>query len=120
MNKASLGPRIPVASLCSVFAYRSQQSPILATASNVIDVRRSFTRPSLLIPSRPRHSPTSTTTVNMFSKALLLGAIAALATAQSTVLTFTNVPNPITDGQPQAITYATNDTTTVSVITTAA
>ncbi|KAL1583555.1 hypothetical protein WHR41_07652 [Cladosporium halotolerans] len=48
----------------------------------------------------------------MFSKALLLGAIAALATAQSTVLTFTNVPNPITDGQPQAITYATNDTTT--------
>lgn len=56
----------------------------------------------------------------MFSKALLLGAIAALATAQSTVLTFTNVPNPITDGQPQAITYATNDTTTVSVITTAA
>lgn len=52
----------------------------------------------------------------MFSKALLLGAIAALATAQSTVLTFTNVPNPITDGQPQAITYATNDTTTVSLV----
>lgn len=50
----------------------------------------------------------------MFSKTLLLGALAALATAQSSVLTFTNVPNPITDGQAQAITYATNDTSNVS------
>ena len=48
----------------------------------------------------------------MFSKALLLGAVATLAAAQSQVLTFTRVPNPVTDGQPQAITYATNDTTT--------
>jgi hypothetical protein len=47
----------------------------------------------------------------MFAKALLLGALAALATAQSAVLTFTRVPNPVTDGEPQAITYATNDTT---------
>ena len=46
----------------------------------------------------------------MFAKALLLGALAALAAAQSQVLTFTRVPNPITDGEPQAITYATNDT----------
>jgi hypothetical protein len=50
----------------------------------------------------------------MFSKTLLVGAFAALAAAQSAVLTFTNVPNPVTDGQAQAITFATNDTTTVS------
>jgi hypothetical protein len=48
----------------------------------------------------------------MFAKALLLGALAAFAAAQSQVLTFTRVPNPITDGEPQAITYATNDTVT--------
>lgn len=48
----------------------------------------------------------------MFAKALLLAAFAAFATAQSNVLTFTRVPNPVTDGQPQAILYATNDTTT--------
>lgn len=53
----------------------------------------------------------------MFSKTLLLSALSALAAAQSAVLTFTNVPNPITDGQAQAITYATNDTTSpVSII----
>jgi len=48
----------------------------------------------------------------MFSKVLLAGAFAALAAAQSTVLTFTRVPNPVTDGQAQAITYSTNDTIT--------
>jgi hypothetical protein len=52
----------------------------------------------------------------MFSKTLLVSAFAALAAAQSSVLTFTNVPNPITDGQAQAITFATNDTTTVSTV----
>lgn len=46
----------------------------------------------------------------MLAKTLLLGAFAALAAAQSAVLTFTRVPNPITDGEPQAITYSTNDT----------
>jgi hypothetical protein len=51
----------------------------------------------------------------MFSKTLLLSVLSALAAAQSTVLTFTNVPNPITDGQAQAITYATNDTANVSI-----
>lgn len=50
----------------------------------------------------------------MLSNTLLVAAFAALAAAQSTVLTFTNVPNPITDGQPQAILYATNDTSNVS------
>ncbi|OQO06300.1 hypothetical protein B0A48_08889 [Cryoendolithus antarcticus] len=45
-----------------------------------------------------------------FSNAVILSAIATLAAAQSSVLTFTHVPNPITDGQAQAITYATNDT----------
>ena len=49
----------------------------------------------------------------MFTKTLLLaaGALASLVAAQSQVLTFTHVPNPVTDGEPQAITYATNDTT---------
>jgi hypothetical protein len=50
----------------------------------------------------------------MFSKTLVLSALAALATAQSAVLSFTNVPNPITDGQAQAITFRTNDTSSVS------
>jgi hypothetical protein len=49
----------------------------------------------------------------MFTKALIASALATLAAAQSTVLTFTHVPNPITDGKPQAITYATNDTSSV-------
>lgn len=53
----------------------------------------------------------------MFTKTLLLSALAALAAAQSTVLTFTNVPNPVTDGQAHAITFATNDTSSpVSII----
>ena len=50
----------------------------------------------------------------MFPKTILISAFAALAAAQSSVLTFTKVPNPVTDGQPQAITYATNDTMSVS------
>ena len=54
--------------------------------------------------------------IKMFSKTILLSALSALAAAQSAVLTFTNVPNPITDGQAQAITYATNDTTSVSIL----
>ncbi|KAK4560844.1 hypothetical protein LTR86_005424 [Recurvomyces mirabilis] len=48
----------------------------------------------------------------MFTKTLIASALASLVAAQSTVLTFTHVPNPITDGQAQAITYSTNDTTT--------
>lgn len=51
----------------------------------------------------------------MFSKAFLVGALAALATAQSSVLTFTRVPNPITDGEPAALIYSTNDTSSVSL-----
>ena len=50
----------------------------------------------------------------MFSKTPVLSALAALATAQSAVLSFTNVPNPVTDGQAQAITFRTNDTSSVS------
>ena len=53
----------------------------------------------------------------MFSKTLVLSALAALATAQSAVLSFTNVPNPITDGQAQAITFRTNDTSSPVTIT---
>ncbi|KAK5117719.1 hypothetical protein LTR62_005143 [Meristemomyces frigidus] len=52
----------------------------------------------------------------MFTSTLIAGAFATLIAAQSTVLTFTHVPNPITDGQAQAITYATNDTTTPVII----
>jgi len=46
----------------------------------------------------------------MLAKALLVGAFAAIAAAQSSVLTFTRVPNPVTAGSAEAITYATNDT----------
>lgn len=53
----------------------------------------------------------------MLSRIVLFGAFAVLASAQSSVLTFLHVPDPITDGQPQAITYATNDTVNpVSII----
>jgi hypothetical protein len=42
--------------------------------------------------------------------------IAAIV-SQTSVLTFTRVPNPITVGEPQAITYSTNDTTSpISII----
>lgn len=57
----------------------------------------------------------------MFARTLLLSACAAaLAAAQSgasNVLTFTRVPNPITDGLPQVILYATNDTSSPVTIT---
>ena len=46
----------------------------------------------------------------MLTKALLVGALAVLSAAQSSVLFFTRVPNPITDGEPQAIIYTSNDT----------
>lgn len=46
----------------------------------------------------------------MFTQAFLISGLAALAAAQSSVLTFTHVPDPVTDGEAQAITYATNDT----------
>lgn len=46
----------------------------------------------------------------MFAKVLFVGALAALATAQSAVLSFTNVPTPVTVGQQVALTFATNDT----------
>jgi hypothetical protein len=49
----------------------------------------------------------------MFTKAILVGALAAIAAAQSAVLTFTTVQNPITDGQPTALLWATNDTVSV-------
>lgn len=48
----------------------------------------------------------------MFFKSLLVSALAALATAQSNPLGFTKVPNPVTVGKPNVITYMTNDDTT--------
>lgn len=52
----------------------------------------------------------------MFANALLLGACASLAAAQSSVLSFTHVPDPMTDGEQQAILFQTNDTTTPATI----
>lgn len=50
--------------------------------------------------------------IKMFFKSLLVSALAALATAQSNPLGFTKVPNPVTVGKPNVITYMTNDDTT--------
>jgi len=44
------------------------------------------------------------------AKALLFSAFAACVAAQSKVLFFTQVPSLITDGDPAAISYSTNDT----------
>lgn len=44
-----------------------------------------------------------------FAKTLIGAALAVVAAAQSSSLTFTNVPNPITAGEAQAILYATDD-----------
>lgn len=52
--------------------------------------------------------------MQFFTKAIALGAFAGVVAAQSTVLTFDTVPNPITDGKATAITYSTNDTVNVS------
>ena len=49
----------------------------------------------------------------MFAKALIVGALAAFAAAQSSTLYFTRVPSPITAGQQQALTYATGDSSSV-------
>jgi hypothetical protein len=94
---------------------------ILLFAPHVIDVhlRFSTTLAATVVSTPPSDIPITNTTrpnIKMFSKTLLLGAFAALAAAQSAVLTFTNVPNPITDGQAQAITFATNDTSSVSTV----
>jgi hypothetical protein len=43
----------------------------------------------------------------MFAKAFVVGALAVLAAAQSSTLSFTRVPNPVTVNQQIAITYAT-------------
>lgn len=38
----------------------------------------------------------------MFAKAIILAGLSALAAAQSPVLTFTDVPQTVTDGQQQS------------------
>lgn len=55
----------------------------------------------------------------MFFRSLLASALATVALAQesSRVLYFTRVPNPVTAGQPQALIYSTNDTTSPVTIT---
>lgn len=50
-------------------------------------------------------------------RTLLLFLFAALAAAQSQVLYFTRVPNPITDGEPAVLLWATNDTETPVTLT---
>ena len=53
----------------------------------------------------------------MLSRTLLVGALAAVATAQSSALYFTDVPNPVTVGEPAVIGWTSNDTNTpVSLI----
>lgn len=44
------------------------------------------------------------------AQTLLLGVFAVFTAAQSDVLTFTRVPNPITDGEEAVILWSTNDT----------
>ena len=50
-------------------------------------------------------------------KTLTLGLFAIFAAAQSDVLTFTRVPNPITDGENAVILWSTNDTNTDVTLT---
>ncbi|GAB7364100.1 hypothetical protein MBLNU230_g4652t1 [Neophaeotheca triangularis] len=44
-----------------------------------------------------------------FSKALLAGAFAAVAYAQSDILTFTSAPDSVTAGEPQTLEYTTDN-----------
>ena len=48
---------------------------------------------------------------------LLVCLFGALVAAQSEVLFFSRVPNPITDGEPAAILWSTNDTSNPVVLT---
>ena len=48
---------------------------------------------------------------------LIASALATFASAQSSDVYFTRVPNPITVGEPQAILYTTNDDETPVIIT---
>merc|ERR1712072_1479247 len=52
----------------------------------------------------------------MFAKAIILAGLSALAAAQSTTLTFTEVPQTVTDGQEQTIRYTTDDNSTAVTI----
>merc|ERR1711881_288653 len=51
-------------------------------------------------------------TITMFAKAIILAGLSALAAAQSTTLTFTEVPQTVTDGQEQTIRYTSEDNST--------
>merc|ERR1711967_67744 len=55
-------------------------------------------------------------TITMFAKAIILAGLSALAAAQSTTLTFTEVPQTVTDGQEQTIRYTTDDNSTAVTI----
>lgn len=48
----------------------------------------------------------------MLLRGLLLGAFATLTAAQSDVLSFTRVPNPVTDGEVNVLLWSTNNTKT--------
>ena len=106
----------------SVFRIFITKPHILAFASSRHRRSHSFSTTHARDPLSSRfydstfHNTTNTLIpdIKMFSKTLVLSALAALATAQSAVLSFTNVPNPVTDGQAQAITFRTNDTSSVS------
>ncbi|KAF2773234.1 hypothetical protein EJ03DRAFT_323741 [Teratosphaeria nubilosa] len=53
----------------------------------------------------------------MFTKSLILGAFAGFAAAQSASLTFTSVPDSITEGQAVTLKYTTNDASSPVTIT---
>ncbi|GAB1733036.1 hypothetical protein NU195Hw_g9529t1 [Hortaea werneckii] len=52
----------------------------------------------------------------MFAKAIIFAGLSALAAAQSTTLTFTEVPQTVTDGQEQTIRYTSEDNSTAVTI----
>ncbi len=52
------------------------------------------------------------TSITMFFRGLLVSLFVALTVADSSVLYFTRVPSPITDGEQSVLLWSTNDTTT--------
>lgn len=66
---------------------------------------------------RRNHQLNTTTTIHttaiMFAKAIVVGALAALAAAQSASLGFTKVPTPVKAGQAETISYRASDESSV-------
>ena len=69
--------------------------------------RRTTTAPNDLNLASSTHTCRTAVSCSLFSRLL---RILIMSLALSEVLYFTNVPNPVTAGEPQAIEYTTNDT----------